>query len=34
MQLARAGLLSNIYPIKTRDSIEILWAVHIAEVDL
>ena len=27
-------LLSNIYPIKTRDSIEVIWVMHIAEVDL
>jgi len=34
VQLARAGLLSNIYPIKMRVSIEFLWAMHIEEVDL
>ena len=27
-------LLSNIYPIKMKDSIEVVWAMHIAEVDL
>jgi hypothetical protein len=33
-EVGREGLLSNIYLIKMRDSIEILWVVHIAEVDL
>ena len=28
------GLLSNIYPIKMKDSIEFVWAMHTVEVDL
>ena len=28
------GLLSNIFPIKMRNSIEFVWAMHIVDVDL